>query len=237
MLVRTQAIVLRRIRYSDSSIIATVLTPEYGVESILAKGARTAKSRVAGILQPLEHTELQYYAKPGRQLHLLRSAERTVLRQRLHSSYDHTLAGLAMLETVLRLELPGHPADAVFALLADALAALGAAEANVAAFPVAFAFRFAAAHGFRLSAPRADLLSDSVFAVDTGHLLPASANQTHGVALAAETAQTLLALATVPFSAIPMLELSSEAIVACQELAALFLAFHFERPVRRSQTF
>lgn len=80
MLVRTNAIVLRRLRYSDTSIIATLLTEQRGVESILAKGARSPKSRMAAVLEPLEQIDVQYYVKPGRELQLLRAAERTVLR-------------------------------------------------------------------------------------------------------------------------------------------------------------
>lgn len=43
MLVRTRSIVLRRMRYGDTSIIATLLTADRGIESIIAKGARSAK--------------------------------------------------------------------------------------------------------------------------------------------------------------------------------------------------
>lgn len=117
MLVRTNAIVLRRLRYSDTSIIATLLTEQRGVESILAKGARSPKSRMAAVLEPLEQIDVQYYVKSGRELQLLRAAERTVLRRSIQSSYEHTVAALRIAELVLRLELPGHPHAEVYELV------------------------------------------------------------------------------------------------------------------------
>ncbi len=237
MIIRTRAIVLRRIRYSDTSIIATVLTPSRGIESILAKGARSAKSRASAILQPLEEIEIQYYVKPGRDLHILRSSERTAVRHRLHSSYEHTLAGLAMIEIVLRLELPGHPADEVFAVLAQALTALDAAESNVAAFPVAFAFRFAAAHGFPLSFPPLDVHSSSeyVFAFDSGQLAPLHQSDAPGELLNFQTARALTVLATAPLESLAMFDLKPDAIDLCHHIAITFLSFHFERPLRRDR--
>jgi DNA repair protein RecO (recombination protein O) len=221
-------------RYSDSSIIATVLTPERGVESILAKGARSAKSRIAGLLQPLEETELQYYAKPGRELHLLRSAERLVVRRRVHLSYDHMLAGLAMAEIVLRLELPGHPADQVYAIFSEWLQALDTAESNTDAFPVAFAFRFAAAHGFPISIVGDEefaMAQRYVFSYDRGQLLPSQVNL-GGAVLDAESARTLVQLVSAPAESISMLTLSKPAVGICREIATRFLAYHFERPVQ-----
>ncbi len=238
MIIRTRAIVLRRIRYSDTSLIATVLTPSRGIESILAKGARSAKSRTAAILQPLEEIEIQYYVKPGRDLHILRSSERTAVRHRLHSSYEHTLAGLAIAEIVLGLELPGHPAEDVFTILASALSALDATESNIAAFPIAFAFRFAAAHGFPISVPPPEMHAASayVFAFDSGQLLPAHHGNTHGETLDLQTAQTLATLATEPFESLALHTFPHESIAVCHQIATTFLSFHFERPLRRNRT-
>ena len=44
---RTQAIILRRTNYGESDRILTLLTPE-GKFSVLARGARKEKSRLAG---------------------------------------------------------------------------------------------------------------------------------------------------------------------------------------------
>lgn len=45
---RTKAIILRRVNYGEADRILTVLTPDDGVVSVMARGARREKSRLAG---------------------------------------------------------------------------------------------------------------------------------------------------------------------------------------------
>jgi DNA repair protein RecO (recombination protein O) len=45
---RTKAIVLRRVNYGEADRILTVLTPNNGIISVMARGARREKSRLAG---------------------------------------------------------------------------------------------------------------------------------------------------------------------------------------------
>lgn len=45
---RTKAIVLRRTNYGETDRILTVLTPNYGILSVIARGVRREKSRLAG---------------------------------------------------------------------------------------------------------------------------------------------------------------------------------------------
>ena len=46
--IRSKAIVLRRTNYGEADRILTLLTPEYGRLSVMAKGARREKSKLAG---------------------------------------------------------------------------------------------------------------------------------------------------------------------------------------------
>lgn len=45
---RTKAIVLRRINYGEADRILTILTPENGILSVIARGVRREKSRLSG---------------------------------------------------------------------------------------------------------------------------------------------------------------------------------------------
>ena len=46
--IRTKAIVLRRTNYAEADRILQLLTPEYGRLSVIAKGVRREKSKLAG---------------------------------------------------------------------------------------------------------------------------------------------------------------------------------------------
>jgi DNA repair protein RecO len=56
----TKAILLKRMNYGEADRIITVLTPDQGKISILAKGSRRSKSKLAGGLELFSVTHLSY---------------------------------------------------------------------------------------------------------------------------------------------------------------------------------
>ena len=60
MIVKANAIVLRNIPYSDTSVIAKIFTEEYGKVSIIAKGAWKPKKSFGNMLDPIKHISIQY---------------------------------------------------------------------------------------------------------------------------------------------------------------------------------
>lgn len=69
MIQKTKGIVLHYIKYSETSIIATIYTEKYGRQSYLIKGIRSKKSTIkANILQPLYLLEMEVYYKSNRDL-------------------------------------------------------------------------------------------------------------------------------------------------------------------------
>ncbi len=59
----TQAVVLRTIEYSETSLIVWLYTEELGRIHVIAKGARRARSTFEGALEPLVQGELVFYRK------------------------------------------------------------------------------------------------------------------------------------------------------------------------------
>jgi DNA repair protein RecO (recombination protein O) len=69
MIQKTRGIVLHHIKYSETSVIATIYTEKFGRQSFLIKGVRSKKATVkANILQPLFLLDLEVYYKPTRDL-------------------------------------------------------------------------------------------------------------------------------------------------------------------------
>ncbi len=62
---KTTAIVLKRIDYGEADRIVTVLTPDAGKLSLMAKGARRVKSKLAGGIELLSTSEINYIAGKG----------------------------------------------------------------------------------------------------------------------------------------------------------------------------
>lgn len=78
--ISTNAIILKRINFSEADRILTVLTPDQGRISVLAKGARRQKSKLAGGLELFSISEITYIDG--------KSELKTLVSTRLQQHYD-----------------------------------------------------------------------------------------------------------------------------------------------------
>lgn len=75
MLEKTRGIFLHAVKYSETSLIATIYTETYGRQSFMINGVHSKTSAVkAAVFQPLYLLELEIYFKPGREIHRLKNA-------------------------------------------------------------------------------------------------------------------------------------------------------------------
>lgn len=71
MIVKSDAIVLKTVDYSESSIIATLFTRDKGKVTVIAKGARKPKNKFAAFLVVGQLLEIVFYTKEGRSVQTL----------------------------------------------------------------------------------------------------------------------------------------------------------------------
>ena len=71
MIVENPAIVLKRIPYGDTSVIAHCFTRDYGKIGIMVRGAQRKKSPRNPYFQPTSFIDILFYYKPNRDLHTL----------------------------------------------------------------------------------------------------------------------------------------------------------------------
>ncbi len=74
-LVRSEGVVLRTYALGDTSRIVVVYTRDFGLVRLVAKGARKQPSRFGFALEPLSRSQLVFYHKPDRELHLVSQAD------------------------------------------------------------------------------------------------------------------------------------------------------------------
>ncbi|MBN1768894.1 MAG: DNA repair protein RecO [Prolixibacteraceae bacterium] len=73
MIEKSKAVVLKSIKYSESSLILTLYTQAAGRQSYLLNGVRSTKSKQkAGILQPMFLLDVEAMHKPGREMQRLK---------------------------------------------------------------------------------------------------------------------------------------------------------------------
>ncbi len=138
---KTEAVVLRGIRYGEADRVLHLYTPERGRVSAIAKGVRRAKSRFGGRLEPFFRLNLVLW-EPTRSksdLMTVTSAETIAGYPRLRE-HGATIDGAARAcDAVSRLFGDGEPHAGVYHLLCNQLALLDrepvkATRANALAF-------------------------------------------------------------------------------------------------------
>jgi DNA repair protein RecO (recombination protein O) len=137
---KTEAVVLRSIRYGEADRILHVYTPNRGRLSAIAKGVRKTRSRFGGRLEPFGRVELVLHE--GRSdLLTVTGAQTLAPFSRLRSNGAAIDAAARACDAVNRLFGEAEPAEPVFHLLCNELALLDADAAAHAQHANQLAFR------------------------------------------------------------------------------------------------
>lgn len=135
MLLHADAIVLRKLDYGDTSVIASVLTDAHGKVSFMVRGARKPKSPFAGLFEPGNILNLVYYDKPTRDLQTLKEASYAERLFSIRGSLESMALVSASMELVVQLVHDHEPNPAVYETVKRFLQWLDtAADADAKAF-------------------------------------------------------------------------------------------------------
>lgn len=74
-IIKTEAIVLSKINYGDTSKIVSLYTKEYGKMSAIVKGARSPKSKIGLQVDPINYLQLVIYLKEEREVQLISNVD------------------------------------------------------------------------------------------------------------------------------------------------------------------
>lgn len=154
MLQRTRGIVLRTTAYGDTSLIASVLTEEGGLQQYMVKGARKQGKKggsQAAMLQPAAILDLVVYHNPLRNLQYIREMQWAHVYAQVYSSISRHAVAMFMIELLTRCMKQPEVNTSLFAWAETNLLQLDEAEAGAAAnMPLHFGVELAAQLGFQL---------------------------------------------------------------------------------------
>ncbi len=145
---KTEAIVLRAIRYGEADNILHLYTPEHGRVNAIAKGVRKTRSRFGGRLEPFFQCRLVLHI--GRsELMTVTSADTIAGRRRLRESADAIDIAARACDAVSRIFETGEAHPGVYNLLTNELNLLDSDPARAtAANALAFRIKLLLAAGF-----------------------------------------------------------------------------------------
>ncbi len=128
---KATALVLRTVEFSETSVVATLMTREFGKLGVLAKGARRLKSPFESALDLLSLCRIVFVRKSSEALDLLTEAKLVRRFRPAGRDLSSLYAGYYVAEFLLEMTDEYDPHPELFDLADQTLAALSAGE-NVA---------------------------------------------------------------------------------------------------------
>lgn len=151
---KTSGIVLKTVRYGETSIIATIYTELFGLQSYLVNGVRSSSKKGAGranLFQPAAILELIVYHNELKNLQRIREFKWGHIYSQVFFSVPRNAVALFMVELLIRsLKQPESNAP-LYHFIEQAFLDLDEAnESETAVFPLDFALRLSRHYGFGL---------------------------------------------------------------------------------------
>lgn len=129
----TQAILLRKTKLTETSLIVTWLTEEYGKLKTVAKGARETKSRFSGRLDLFFECQIQFSRSRRGELHGLREVQLIEPGVGLRTDYQRIALASYFVELIELVTESEHPVPELFDLMRRALGYLNRQSADLRA--------------------------------------------------------------------------------------------------------
>lgn len=131
MIVKTEAVVLKSMRYHETSKIVTFYTQKFGKIRGIAKGARGPKSKFGGALEPITHVSLVIYKRQNREFHTISDCEIIQHFPRIRSDLEKISIAFSVIESLNAVMHDEEKNERVFDLVVDVLSAIDRATKNI----------------------------------------------------------------------------------------------------------
>lgn len=159
---KTKALVLKTVKFGETSLVVTLFTELFGLQAYLVNGVRSnkpGKNKMA-MYQPASLLELEVYRQPQKNLQRIKEANRSYLSKEIHSDVIKNSLALFMVELLYNcLKEPEENKD-LFYFCEDAFISLDEASKPVAAnFSLFFCLQIIYFLGFSLGTPSPALLN------------------------------------------------------------------------------
>jgi DNA repair protein RecO (recombination protein O) len=156
MIEKTLGIVLKQIKYGETSLIAQLYTRRWGRIGVMVPGARTAsKNRKSHLFQPLTLLELEIYFKAGRDLQNIKEVKNHSPFQHLTGDPVKSSVALFLSDVLSKVLREEEPNEELFDFLESHIQFLDATDEGIANFHLYFLLRLSRYLGFNPGMPPA----------------------------------------------------------------------------------
>lgn len=167
MLDKTEGIVLKTTKYSESSIIAKIFTQKYGVLSFMIQGVRSSKNKQKGnLIQPLNILNVEIYLKEQRNLNRLREYNTNYIYKNINSDFAKQSVALFAIELISKCVKEHEVNERLYSYLSLFLIELDEDKDTIENKPLFFMLETASILGFEPSLH--NILHGTYFNLESG---------------------------------------------------------------------
>ena len=141
MIVKTKGVVIKYLKYKETSIIVQIFTEELGLQSFIVNGIRSARSkRSMGYFQPFSLLEMEAYVKPNREIQRLSDYKYLVPIHNMQQDIRKSTIVLFLSEILGKLlkHEPGESNLPLFAYLENSIRAFDEMDQQIENFHLHF---------------------------------------------------------------------------------------------------
>jgi DNA repair protein RecO (recombination protein O) len=148
---KTKAIVIKTVKYGETSLIVTCLTELFGLQTYIVNSVRKAKNSKASYFLPGAILEAEVYHSPNKNIQRIKEYKLAHVYQNLFSQVVKNCVALFTVELIHHCVKQPEENPDLFYFCEDALMALDNLDAiSTANFPLYFLVHFSYFFGFRL---------------------------------------------------------------------------------------
>lgn len=149
MLIKTKGIVLKSMKYGETSLIVEIFTEEKGLRKYIVSGVRKKNSRIgAALLQVMSQVEIVAYEREGKDLNRLKEIRAANVYQSIPLDIKKGAVGLFMAEIAQKTLRESEENLPLYQFLTDIFTFLDKHDGNVANLPLAFMLELSGFLGF-----------------------------------------------------------------------------------------
>ncbi|HXB92549.1 MAG TPA: DNA repair protein RecO [Puia sp.] len=151
---KTHGIVLKIVKYGETSLIVTIFTELFGIQSYLVNGVRTSSRKghgKANLFQPAAILDLVVYHNELKHLQRISDFKWAIVYQHIYFDVLKNAVASYMVELVLKCLKQPEPNPDLFSFIEDAFLHLDTSEGRILAnFPLFFTLHLAGFFGLQI---------------------------------------------------------------------------------------
>ena len=150
---KTSAIILRTVKYGETSLVVTAFTELFGLQTYMVNGIRTAKKAglKASLYQPASVVDMEVYHHDRSTMHRIKEINRKHVFKNILTDVVKNSVALFLMELLYKLLKQPEQNSDLFYFCEDSLLQLDEAPANVTAnMPLFFALHISHFFGFKI---------------------------------------------------------------------------------------